>query len=43
MYYFIYLFCIACFWSLSLDAADLNDLHELEDQDFEQLAGNPSK
>jgi hypothetical protein len=40
VYYFIYLLRIACFQLLSLDVADLN---ELEDQDFEQLAGNLGK
>jgi hypothetical protein len=44
MYYFIYLLCITCFRSLSLDAADFENLQKLEDQDFEQqLAGNQGK
>jgi hypothetical protein len=33
---FIYLFAIACFRSLSLDANDFENLQELEFQDFEQ-------
>jgi hypothetical protein len=36
MYCFIYLLCIACFCSLSLDAIDFSNLQELEDQDFDQ-------
>jgi hypothetical protein len=33
---FIYLFAIACFWSLSLGANDFENLQELDFQDFEQ-------
>jgi hypothetical protein len=31
LYRFIYLLCIICFWSLSLDTADFENLQELED------------
>jgi hypothetical protein len=31
------------FQSLSLDAADFDNLQELEDQDFEQLVGEQGK
>jgi hypothetical protein len=33
---FIYLFAITCFRSLSLGAADFENLQELDFQDFEQ-------
>jgi hypothetical protein len=40
----MYLLCIACFRSLSLDATDFRNLQELEDQDLEQkLAKNLGK
>jgi hypothetical protein len=41
---FIYLFVIACFWSLSLGANDFGNLQELDFQDFEQRpAGEQGK
>jgi hypothetical protein len=41
---FIYLFAIACFWSLSLGADDFENLQELDFQDFEQqTAGEEGK
>jgi hypothetical protein len=40
---FIYLLCITCFQSLLLDVADLDNLQELENHDFEQPAGDPGK
>jgi hypothetical protein len=41
---FIYLFAIACFWSLSLDANYIGNLQELDFQDFEQQpAGEQGK
>jgi hypothetical protein len=41
---FIYLFVVACFWSLSLGANDFANLQELDFQDFEQqLAGEQGK
>jgi hypothetical protein len=44
VYYFTYLLCIACFRYLPLDAANFENLQELQDMDFEQqLARNPSK
>jgi hypothetical protein len=45
MYYlFIYLFVIACFWSLSLGANDFENLQKLDFQDFEQqLVGEQGK
>jgi hypothetical protein len=43
MYCLIYLLCISCFWSLSLDAVDFDNLLELDDQDFEQLEGEQDK
>jgi hypothetical protein len=43
LYCFIYLLRIACFVSLSLDAADFDNLPKLEHRDFEQLAGNLGK
>jgi hypothetical protein len=33
---FIYLFAIACFWSLSLGTNDFGNLQELDFQDFDQ-------
>jgi hypothetical protein len=33
---FIYLFAIACFWSLSLGADDFENLQDLDIKDFEQ-------
>jgi hypothetical protein len=33
---FIYLFAVACFWSLSLGVDDFENLEELDFQDFEQ-------
>jgi hypothetical protein len=43
--YCLYLFaCIACLRSLSLGADDIDNLLELDEQEFEQqLVGNPSK
>jgi hypothetical protein len=32
----MYLFAIACFWSLSLGAIDSENLQELDFQDFEK-------
>jgi hypothetical protein len=43
MYCFIYFLCIACFRSLSLDVVGFDTLHELEDQNFEELAGEQGK
>jgi hypothetical protein len=41
---FIYLFAIAYFWSLSLDANDFGNVQELDFQDFEQQpAGEQGK
>jgi hypothetical protein len=41
---FIYLFVVACFWSLSLGAEDSENLQELDFQDFEQQpAGEQGK
>jgi hypothetical protein len=41
---FIYLFAIACFWSLPLGAEDFENLQELNFQDFEQQpAGEQGK
>jgi hypothetical protein len=41
---FIYLFAIACFWSLSLGANNFVNLQELDFQDFEQQpAGEQGK
>jgi hypothetical protein len=40
----IYLFAIACFWSLSLGTNDFANLQELDFQDFEQQpAGEQGK
>jgi hypothetical protein len=39
-----YLFTLYCLFSLSLDAANFEDLQGLQDQDFEQqIVGNPGK
>jgi hypothetical protein len=44
MKYFLYLFsCIACIWSLSLGANDIENLQELDEQDFGQQAGEQGK
>jgi hypothetical protein len=43
MYRLIYLLCITYFWSLSLDVIDFDNLQDLEDQDFEQQAGEQGK
>jgi hypothetical protein len=44
MYYFYLFTCITYFRSLSLGIVDLENLQELEDQEFEQqLAGNLGK
>jgi hypothetical protein len=41
---FIYLFVIACFWSLSLGVDDFGNLQELDFQDIEQQpAGEQGK
>jgi hypothetical protein len=40
----MYLFAIACFWSLSLGFNDFGNLQELDFQDFEQWpAGEQGK
>jgi hypothetical protein len=43
--FYLYLFaCIACFRSLSLGIDDFENLHELDEQEFEkQLVGNLGK
>jgi hypothetical protein len=43
MKFFIYFHCITYFWSLSLDVVDFDNLEELEDQDFEQQAGEQGR
>jgi hypothetical protein len=44
VYHFIYFLSIAYFRLIPLDAADFENLQELQDQDFEQqLAANPGK
>jgi hypothetical protein len=41
---FIYLFTIACFWSLSLGINDFENLQEIDFQDFDQQpAGEQDK
>jgi hypothetical protein len=43
MNFFIYFHCITYFLSLSLDVVDFDNLEELEDQDFEQQAGEQGR